>query len=191
MAAHHSRDEGAVKVGSLPHRVPAILSIPACLPSTRMTRCSPLLAILLAPALAAAGPPTFERDVAPILARHGCNAGACHGKARGQNGFALSLLGFDPDFDYAAITAEGKGRRVFPAAPDSSLLLRKASGQVPHGGGKKLAVTDPAYDVLRRWIVAGCPRTPADAPRVVRITVDPAERLLGFKQQQQLRVTAH
>ena len=156
-----------------------------------MTRRSALLAVLVAPALAAAGPPTFERDVEPILARHGCNAGACHGKARGQNGFALSLLGFDADFDYAAITAEGKGRRVFPAAPDASLILRKASGQVPHGGGKKLAVTDPAYDVLRRWIIAGCPRTPADTPKLERITVEPAERLVGFKQEQQLRVTAH
>jgi len=156
-----------------------------------MTRHSTLLAILVAPTVTAAGPPTFERDVEPILARHGCNAGACHGKARGQNGFALSLLGFDPDFDYAAITAEGKGRRVFPASPDASLLLHKASGRVPHGGGKKLAVTDPAYDVLRRWIVAGCPRTPADVPKVTRITVDPAERSLGFRQEQQLAVTAH
>src|SRR5690242_17145719 len=31
-------------------------------------------------------PVTFERDVLPVLTRAGCNAGACHGKARGQNG---------------------------------------------------------------------------------------------------------
>src|SRR5438045_5874887 len=78
--------------------------------------------------------PTFERDVEPILTRFGCNAGACHGKARGQNGFALSLLAYDPDSDYAALTAEARGRRVFPAAPAFSLVLRKASGEVPHGG---------------------------------------------------------
>jgi len=143
-----------------------------------MIRSCPLL-ILLVPAVAAAGPPTFERDVEPILARYGCNAGACHGKARGQNGFALSLLGFDPDFDYAAITAEGKGRRVFPAAPDASLFLRKPSGQLPHGGGKKLPVTEPAFDVLRQWVVAGCPRTPPDAPKLERITVEPGERRLA------------
>src|ERR1700675_1551723 len=69
--------------------------------------------------------PRFELDVVPILTRLGCNAGACHGKARGQNGFQLSLLGFYPDFDYAALTQEARGRRVFPAAPEKSLLLKK------------------------------------------------------------------
>src|SRR5262245_1121316 len=135
-------------------------------------------------------PPTFERDIEPILARAGCNAGACHGKARGQNGFALSILAFDKDFDYHAITSEGKGRRVFPAAPDSSLLLKKPSGQVPHGGGRKLPMNEPAFDTVRRWIAAGCPRTAADAPKLERITVEPVERLMGFREEQQLLVTA-
>src|ERR671916_175268 len=67
----------------------------------------------------------FELDVQPILAARGCNQGACHGKARGQNGFQLSLLGFDSDFDYAALVQEARGRRVIPAAPEFSLLLRK------------------------------------------------------------------
>src|SRR5258706_15768425 len=83
-------------------------------------------------------PVSFENDVVPILTRFGCNAGACHGKARGQNGFQLSLLGFYPDFDYAAITQEARGRRVFPAVPEKSLLLAKASGLTPHGGGKRI-----------------------------------------------------
>src|SRR4051794_10677870 len=112
---------------------------------------------------------TFERDIEPLLARLGCNAGACHGKARGQNGFALSLLGFDPEFDYAAITKDSHGRRVFPANAEFSLLLRKASGQVAHGGGKRLPADGPYYDLVRRWIVAGCPRTPVSAPGVARI----------------------
>src|SRR5437868_11114877 len=64
---------------------------------------------------------TFEADIQPLLTRLGCNAGACHGKARGQNGFALSLLGFDADFDYDALVREGRGRRLFPASPDASL----------------------------------------------------------------------
>src|SRR5947207_9539140 len=108
----------------------------------------PLLAgaLLLAGSTAAvASPPppavSFELDVVPILTRAGCNAGACHGKARGQNGFQLSLLGFDADFDYAAITQEARGRRVFPAAPEQSLLLRKPTGQTAHGGGKRLEAT--------------------------------------------------
>lgn len=134
---------------------------------------------------------TFERDVQPILARFGCNAGACHGKARGQNGFALSLLGYDSDFDYHAIVAEAKGRRIFPSVPERSMLLLKGSGQVAHGGGKKLPVDSPSYDVLRQWIIDGCPRSPADAPTLERISIEPSQRLLGFRQEQQTAVTAH
>src|SRR5438132_10222366 len=114
-----------------------------------------VLALLAAlPVRAAAGDaaPTYERDVLPILTRVGCNAGACHGKARGQNGFQLSLLGFDRDFDYAAIVKEARGRRVFPAAPEQSLLLLKPTGQLPHGGGKRLRPDDPGYAVLLQWI---------------------------------------
>lgn len=134
---------------------------------------------------------TFEKDVEPILARAGCNSGPCHGKSRGQNGFQLSLLGFDPDYDYAALTQEGRGRRVFPAAVEQSLLLRKAAGEMPHGGGKRLAKGDRFYEVLRGWIVDGMPRTPADAPSVVKITVDPGERILAARGEQSLVVTAH
>src|SRR5213080_974934 len=92
---------------------------------------------------------TFEKDVQPILARFGCNAGACHGKARGQNGFQLSLLGFDADFDYDAVVLQARGRRVFPASPDNSLLLRKASARLPHGGGERMKPGSPAYETLR------------------------------------------
>ena len=99
-------------------------------------------------------PVTFEHDVQPILARFGCNAGACHGKARGQNGFQLSLLGFDPDFDFNAITQEARGRRVFPASPENSLLLRKAVGAMPHGGGRRL---QGGRSALRRAAAAGSP----------------------------------
>ncbi|GIT30485.1 MAG: hypothetical protein Ct9H300mP1_25310 [Planctomycetaceae bacterium] len=74
---------------------------------------------------------TFEHDIQPLLTRFGCNSGACHGKSRGQNGFALSLLGFDSDFDYASITREGRGRRISSSAPASSLLLEKATGRLP------------------------------------------------------------
>ena len=76
----------------------------------------------------------FATQVEPLLSRFGCNAGGCHGKASGQNGFKLSLFGSDPAFDHEAIVREARGRRIFPAAPAQSLLLLKATGQVPHGG---------------------------------------------------------
>lgn len=133
---------------------------------------------------------TFESDVEPLVTRLGCNSGACHGKSRGQNGFALSLLGFDSDFDYAALVHEGRGRRVSPAAPDSSLILLKAAGQVPHGGGKRFDVGSPHFELLRDWIRAGAPRTPADAPTLVRVVVEPSSRSLAPRESFPLRVMA-
>jgi hypothetical protein len=133
---------------------------------------------------------TFEHDIQPLLTRFGCNAGACHGKSRGQNGFALSLLGFDSDFDFAAITREARGRRVFPAAPDSSLLLRKATGQLPHGGGTRFDAASPQYQLLRQWIAGGAPRTPADAPQLVRVVVEPPNHSLVPDQTFPLKVFA-
>ncbi len=149
------------------------------------------LVVCASAVLGADRPVTFERDVQPILTRSGCNAGACHGKARGQNGFALSLLGFDPVFDFNAITKEARGRRLFPADPANSLFLLKASGSVAHGGGNKLAVGSPQYELVKAWMTAGTPRTPADAPKLTKITVSPAEVVAAFKQQSPLNVTAH
>ena len=132
----------------------------------------------------------FANEVLPILTKAGCNAGGCHGKASGQNGFRLSLLGFDPDFDYDALVKQGRGRRVFPAAPDHSLLLQKASGQTTHGGGQRLEAGSEAYRLIRRWIVQGMPRGTTNDPRVVSVEVFPRERLLALRARQQLRVVA-
>src|SRR6185312_14417729 len=78
-------------------------------------------------------PINFANHVVPVFTKRGCNSGGCHGKIQGQNGFRLSLLGFDPPFDYVNPLKEARGRRVFPAAPERSLLLTKATGQVAHG----------------------------------------------------------
>ena len=135
-------------------------------------------------------PVTFESDIQPLLTRFGCNAGACHGKSRGQNGFALSLLGFDSDMDYAALVNEGRGRRVFSASPATSLLLRKATGLVPHGGGARFSPGSPHYELISAWLLNGAPRTPADAPQIVRVVVEPANRSLTPKESFPLRAIA-
>jgi hypothetical protein len=133
----------------------------------------------------------FTNDIVPLLTRHGCNSGGCHGKASGQNGFKLSLFGFDPEFDYHALVHEARGRRIFPAAPEQSLLLIKAIGQVAHGGGKKLTPDSEAYQTLLRWIKQGTPRGNADAPTLTRLELIPGTAVLGRHGQQQLAVLAH
>jgi hypothetical protein len=132
----------------------------------------------------------FENDIVPLLSRHGCNASGCHGKAEGQNGFKLSVFGFDPAADYAALVKESRGRRVFPAAPEQSLVLTKTSGQVPHGGGLRIRRGTYEYETLRGWIAAGTPFGDPSAPRVASIRVEPHEHQLDPRGQQQLRVIA-
>ena len=135
-------------------------------------------------------PIDFKREIEPQLSRLGCNSGGCHGKASGQNGFKLSLFGFDAAFDHDAIAFEARGRRLFPAAPAQSLLLLKATGQVPHGGGKRMSVDSTEYGLTRRWIEAGAPAAAADAPNVVRLRVTPSDRVLKQGEGQQLAVLA-
>jgi hypothetical protein len=132
----------------------------------------------------------FENDIIPLLSRHGCNSSGCHGKAEGQNGFKLSVFGFDPAADYAALVKEGRGRRVFPAAPAASLLLAKMSGGVPHGGGVRIPRGSPDYETVREWVAAGVPFGGADDPKVTAVRVEPAERQLAMRGTQQLRVIA-
>jgi hypothetical protein len=136
-------------------------------------------------------PINFPNQVVPIFTKIGCNSGGCHGKASGQNGFKLSLLGFEPEVDYLALVKEGRGRRLFPAAPDSSLLLLKATGQVAHGGGRKIEKDSEEYKIVRRWIAAGMPYGKPDDPIVKKITIYPEHRVVDKQGRQQLVVYAH
>ena len=132
----------------------------------------------------------FANDIEPILSRFGCNASGCHGKAEGQNGFKLSVFGFDPSADYVALTQESRGRRVFPAAPEQSLLLRKMTGQMPHGGGARIPSSSADYETIRAWIAAGMPIGSPDDPAVASIRVEPSQRVLAPRGRQRLRVMA-
>ncbi|MCA8995775.1 MAG: DUF1553 domain-containing protein [Planctomycetaceae bacterium] len=133
---------------------------------------------------------TFEADIQPLLTRFGCNSGPCHGKSRGQNGFALSLLGFDSDFDYDSLVRQARGRRISPASPQLSLLIQKAMGSLPHGGGIRIEAGSKPHQLLSRWIAAGAPRTPADAPQLVRVSVEPPLASLAPEESFALQVTA-
>jgi len=132
----------------------------------------------------------FTNDIIPILTKAGCNSGGCHGKATGQNGFSMSLLGFEPEHDYDALVKEGRGRRLFPAAPEQSLFLKKAIGQPAHGGGQRIAEDSREYRILRRWIEQGMPKGKPTDPTVSGIEVFPRERILIGSDEQQLRVVA-
>src|SRR5207302_9994590 len=119
------------------------------------------------------------------------NSDGCKGKTEGKNGFKLSVFGFDPAGDHEALVMEGRGRRVFAASPDSSLMLLKATGQIAHGGGRRMTTDSLAYRRLRRWISEGARGPASQSPAdIVSIEAEPREQILGFDATQQLRVSA-
>ncbi|MFM8891154.1 MAG: DUF1549 domain-containing protein, partial [Planctomycetia bacterium] len=115
--------------------------------------------------------PGFRRDVMPIFFRAGCNAGTCHGSARGKDGYMLSLFGFDPAGDYRRTVEEMPGRRVNTAAPAESLLFLKATGAVPHTGGKRFERDSDLATTMLAWIEAGAADDVGGVPDVAGITV--------------------
>ncbi len=135
-------------------------------------------------------PVNFHNSIVPLFTKHGCNSGGCHGKASGQNGFKLSLLGFEPQEDYEYLLREARGRRMFPAAPERSLLLLKASGQLPHGGGSRIDAGSFDYKAIVKWLRQGMPYGKPSDPSVEAIEVHPPERIMKPDARQQLVVLA-
>ena len=135
-------------------------------------------------------PINFPNQIVPIFTKLGCNSGACHGKAAGQNGFRMSLLGFDPQQDYRVLVSESRGRRVFPAAPAQSLLLLKPTNVLAHGGGERLKPDSHEYRLIYRWISQGMPYGSEKDPTLSQISVFPPARTLPQDAEQQLLVIA-
>jgi hypothetical protein len=125
-----------------------------------------------------ARPTSFRLDVMPVFMREGCNSGSCHGSARGQDGFRLSLFGFDPAGDHHRLIHELPGRRVNLAQPDQSLLLTKSTGEAPHSGGTRFTTDSDSYRTILRWLQDGAPNDPPDVATAVSLEILPREMVL-------------
>src|SRR3954468_20092232 len=136
------------------------------------------LLLAICPALAAADEVSFRNDVMPVLAKAGCNAGACHGNKSGKAGFKLSLRGQDPEQDYLTLTRDTFARRTNPIDPDQSLILLKPTTAIAHEGGLRFGRDSQEYQILRKWIAAGTPPDSAATPALTKLTVTPAEQIL-------------
>jgi hypothetical protein len=135
---------------------------------------------------------SFRNDVMPVLSRAGCNAGACHGNKTGKGGFKLSLRGEDPSADFEVLTRDLAARRTNPLEPDKSLILLKPTTQLPHEGGLRIAPDSLEYRILHAWITQGVPGDSAATPVLVRLEVEPAERVLSEPERElKIRTWAH
>ena len=141
---------------------------------------------------ATSNPPlSFTNDVMPVFSKSGCNAGSCHGAARGKDGFRLSLYGFDPKGDYHRLTREMLGRRVDLAVPEDCLLINKAVGAVPHSGGELFKPGTEYYNTLLNWLEAGANFDEGKVQKVVGIELYPKNAVLnGPDSKQRLTVRA-
>ena len=134
---------------------------------------------------------SFQQDIVPVFTAAGCNTGSCHGSARGQDGFMLSLFGYDPKGDYHRLTREQSGRRLNLAVPEGSLLLTKSIGLVPHTGGKLFEKNHPFYATMLEWIKDGAHYDSDDVALPVKIDVEPKQFVLeGEKKKVPLTVKA-
>jgi hypothetical protein len=133
---------------------------------------------------------SFRHEINPALTKLGCNQGACHGSQHGKGGFRLSLLGFEPEADYAQIVKSAEGRRVSPSTPEDSLLLLKPTLAVDHAGGRKMAPGGREYQLIRLWLEQGAVGPSKDEPAVTGLAVYPPRRQLQAGDSQRLVAVA-
>ena len=135
-------------------------------------------------------PISFKLDVMPVFMKGGCNAGSCHGAARGKDGFRLSLFGYDAENDYRRLTTEMIGRRVNLALPRESLMLQKATGKVQHTGGERFKDDAEMYQTLLRWLKAGVPADGTNVARCTALEIEPRQMVLESGSTHKATVTA-
>jgi len=134
---------------------------------------------------------SFNNEVMPVLTRAGCNQGACHGSQYGKGGFKLSLLCYDPEVDYAALVRQFAARRVSLGNPSQSLILRKPTMKLPHGGGLRFKPGSFEYRTLLAWIEDGAPGPEPKEPSVTAVSVLPPARVMAPGQRQKLVALAN
>ena len=137
-----------------------------------------------------AAPVSFRNKVMPVLSKAGCTQGACHASQYGKGDLKLSLLGYAPEQDYPALVRDRQQRRVSLVQPEDSLLLKKASLKVSHGGGQRFRQDSYEYQVIRDWIASGAPKPDSKESHVAALEIFPENRVYRNGQSQQLQVVA-
>jgi len=119
----------------------------------------------------------FSPDVISVFTIKGCNSSGCHGSPAGQNGFKLSLFGYDVTADHEMVVRKHDGRRVNLTEPEKSLILRKPLFDIPHGGGRLLTRESEEYRTLLRWLREGA-KLETNGASITHLEIYPAEQVL-------------
>jgi hypothetical protein len=135
--------------------------------------------------------PGFRNHVLAVIAKTGCNSGACHGALAGKGGFRLSLRGYDPVTDYQTIVTQARGRRIELADPGRSLILAKPTGALPHKGGLRFETDSREYKVIADWIARGAQPPLDNDATVERVEILPEAVQLSVGDEQDFIVRAH
>jgi WD40 repeat protein len=133
---------------------------------------------------------SYTRDILPILTKAGCNLGSCHAKSSGQAGFRLSIFAFDTKSDFMEFVNDSRGRRVFPALPEDSLILQKATVRVQHEGGQRFEPDSAWAKTIADWIRQGMPYEMANQPTLAEVAITPGEKTYRKGEEVALKVTA-
>jgi hypothetical protein len=133
---------------------------------------------------------SFEHDVIPVISKAGCNQGACHASQYGKGEFKLSLFGFAPEQDHPQFVRDWQQRRVSFVSPKDSLILKKATLTVSHGGGQRFRIDSFEHRLLLAWLTAGAKGPVKGSARVVDLQVTPSERVYKMGETQQLQLIA-
>ena len=137
--------------------------------------------------------PDFQKHVAPLLGRLGCNGRSCHGSFQGRGGFRLSLFGYDFKMDHEALSTKSTSRpgtRIDKTAPEKSLILQKPLEQIEHEGGQLFDGGSWEHRLLERWIAAGAEGV-TEPHELKRLEIEPSEVVFSSEAKPvQLRVVA-
>ena len=125
-------------------------------------------------------PIRFQFETLAVITKQGCNSGSCHGSPQGKGGFSLSLFAYDPTIDQQSLVRGGLNRRVNLLDPDESLLLKKPTLRIAHGGGKRLRKGEFALSILRQWIQEGANVTSSSDIRCRQIRITPSEARIVY-----------
>ncbi len=130
--------------------------------------------------------PDFQRHVIPMLSKLGCNGRSCHGSFQGRGGFMLSLFGYDFKADH-----KGLMERLDLETPSDSYALQKATREIDHEGGQRIAPQSWEYRVILNWIASGAKGVESEG-RLKQLEISPAEiQFRDASETAQLRVVAH